>query len=664
MPRSLVLGNGNILICYDRYGQVRDFYFPYVGQENHTANCVHRVGLWSDGKFEWMSDSSWSIDIDYEKHSLAAHITAKNDKLGLTVSFRDVVYNEDNIFLRNVSITNNTEKKKEVKIFFGQQFQISGIQHGNTAYYDPDLHTLIHYRGKRVFLIGGKKGEGSFDDYSIGLFNLNGRVGTWKDAENGSLSKNSVEHGSVDSVIAFTNNIGAGKSISLDYWVVAAIDIPQAKNLHESVIKKSPSHIKTTTTSYWHAWVNKLDINFGTFDKDVAELFKKSLLIIRTHVDNNGAIIASGDSAILQHGFDTYSYMWPRDAAITVLALDRTGYPEVSSPFFRYCNEILTDDGYLLHKYRADKSLGSSWHPWVYKGKKQLAIQEDESAIVLYALWWHYQSDKNLEFIEKIYNSFVHNIADFLYEYRDKKTKLPHGSYDLWEEKYGTSTYTSATVYAGLVAASNFARVLGKRGDMQKYYTGAKEVQEGIVKYLYNNNRNFFYKLIDSRDGTKYDETIDISSVYGPFRFGVLSPFDAHITEALNTLHSTLCCNVQIGKVGGAVRYEYDNYQLKRPNTIGNPWFITTLWLYQFDIARARTQKDLEKIKESLTWICKHALKSGILSEQLDPETGEQISVAPLIWSHAEFLHTIMDYLDKERALKSIVTKPNKKDRL
>src|SRR3989344_148916 len=594
MPRSLVLGNGNILICYDNFGQVKDFYFPYVGEENHTSDCVHKIGVWVDGAFSWLSDSSWVISIDYDKNSLASLIVAKNARLELTVIFRDVIYNEENIFVRNVTIQNETDRKRDIRIFFNQQFQIGGVRHGNTAYYEPDLNAIIHHRGQRVFLISGQKDGKFFDDYSIGLFNLEGHDGTWKDAEDGTLSKNPVEHGIVDSVIGFSGTIKGKDSMVADYWVVAAHTIPLAKGLHEHIKLKTPAHIRETTTSYWHAWTNKIDVHFGRFGKEVVDLFKKSLLIIRTHVDNTGAIIASGDSDILQHGLDTYSYMWPRDAALTVLALDRVGYPEVTSPFFFFCNEVLGEDGYLLHKYRADQSVGSSWHPWIYKGKKQLAIQEDETATVLYALWWHYQSNKNLEFIEKIYNSFIQRVGDFLYSYRDESTGLPHGSYDLWEEKYGTSTYTASSVYAGLVAASNFARVLGKHGDMQKYYTGAKAVQKGILKYLYNDKRKFFYKLVDMRDGIKrYDETIDISSVYGPWRFGVLSPYDARIVESFNTLKGTLCCNVQIGKVGGVVRYEGDKYHMKYPGIVGDPWFVTTLWLYQYEIATAKTYKEL-----------------------------------------------------------------------
>ncbi len=37
MPRSLVLGNGTMLATFDEFLQLKDFYYPHVGEEDHTA---------------------------------------------------------------------------------------------------------------------------------------------------------------------------------------------------------------------------------------------------------------------------------------------------------------------------------------------------------------------------------------------------------------------------------------------------------------------------------------------------------------------------------------------------------------------------------------------------------------------------------------------------
>ena len=65
MARSLVLGNGTMLIALDHVGQVRDFYYPYAGEELQTGgDCVHRIGVWAEGKFSWFGSGVWDISIN------------------------------------------------------------------------------------------------------------------------------------------------------------------------------------------------------------------------------------------------------------------------------------------------------------------------------------------------------------------------------------------------------------------------------------------------------------------------------------------------------------------------------------------------------------------------------------------------------------------------
>ena len=43
----------------------------------------------------------------------------------------------------------------------------------------------------------------------------------------------------------------------------------------------------------------------------------------------------------------------------------------------------------------------------------------------------------------------------------------------------------------------------------------------------------------------------------------------------------------------------------------------------------------------------KYSQKSGVLSEQINPENGEQMSATPLTWSQAEYVKTILDLNQK-----------------
>jgi oligosaccharide amylase len=640
--RSLILGNGSMLVALDNRGQVRDLYFPRVGLENHVyGSLVHRIGVYTDGAISWFSDPSWTISVECDTNALKGLIHAKNEAMGVELSFEDVVYNESPIFIRKVKVKNLRNVRREIKVYFGQEFEIFHSHVGGTGYYDPAANAIIHYKGQRVFLVSGSIGTTPDFDYAIGLANFEGKEGTFRDAEDGALSKNSIEHGSVDSVLGLYATYDANEEKTLYHWITAGRSLKDVKALQTDLLKKTPEHLIETTTNFWNAWVNKYEWSFYEMTPPQIALFKKSLMFVRAHVDDGGGIIASPDSDMLQHGKDTYAYVWPRDASYAAIALDRAGDPNVAERFFTFVNSVMEEDGYFMHKYLPDKSLGSSWHPWVKDGKTQLPIQEDETALVLFALNEHYKHSRDLEFIEKVFNPLMRKAADFLVRYRDKKTGLPSPSYDLWEEKRGTSTFTAASVYGALSASANIATILGKKKIAKTYADAAKEVKEGILKYLYDPDMGIFVKQIDTETHVR-DLTIDFSSVYGIFSFGVLPVDDERLIKAFKKTTDALSAG---DPAGGFTRYEHDAYY--RMGSRSNPWFVATLWYAEYLIERAKKESDLKPVREIFEWVTKHAQPSGILSEQLSADTGEQLSVAPLCWSHASYVYCVLAYLDK-----------------
>lgn len=646
MPRSVVVGNGNILVGLDDVGQVRDFYFPYVGLENHVGgHNRHRIGVWADGEFRWIDDASWKIEVQCALESFFGAIRARNEALGVELSFTDVVYNERDIFIRRIEVKNLRSSRRVVKLFFGHQFEIYESHRGDSAYYDPIHHCIIHYKGRRVFLANARVGGATFDDYAVGVFNIEGKEGTHRDAEDGELSKNPVEHGPTDSVIGVTLILEPEKVGSVHYWLAVAETVDDVLSHNEYLLKKGAEHLIRTTTDYWRAWVDKYQFQFQGLPDSVQTLFKKSLFIVRAHVDEDGAIIASSDSDMFQLGKDTYAYMWPRDAAFAAMALDRAGDANVARRFFEFCRDVVTTDGYFMHKYRPDKSLGSSWHAWVGKGAIQLPIQEDETALVLVSLWKHYEITRDLEFIESVYQRLVERTGNFLLSFRDFRTGLPKPSYDLWEERLGIHTFTAAAAYGGLQAAAKFANLLGKKRSEGNFLHGAEEIRRSIIKYLYDESRGVFNRRVIVEGGEIIpDTTIDISGPYGVFLFGVLPPEDPKLKRAFEGARAALTPQTSIG---GIARYEGDRYYADYTDVPGNPWIITTLWYAEYLTSSAQHPKELDDVRKLLGWVADRALASGVLPEQVNPHTGAPISATPLTWSHAQFVIAVIHYLNK-----------------
>ena len=83
MSKPIALGNGNLLICLDNFGRVKDFYYHYAGLENHVGEeMVHKIGIWVDNRLSWLDEPTWHIDVGSESETMASNIVAKNSSLG------------------------------------------------------------------------------------------------------------------------------------------------------------------------------------------------------------------------------------------------------------------------------------------------------------------------------------------------------------------------------------------------------------------------------------------------------------------------------------------------------------------------------------------------------------------------------------------------------
>ena len=158
------------------------------------------------------------------------------------------------------------------------------------------------------------------------------------------------------------------------------------------------------------------------------------------------------------------------------------------------------------------------------------------------------------------------------------------------------------------------------------------------------------------------DMVID-SATYGLWRFGMYPPDEPRIVETMTSIKDQLANQAA---AGGIARYQDDYYFKVDPDTNkvpGNPWFICTLWLAQWYIATAKTAHDLKPAREIIKWVVDHQLPGGLLSEQLDPNTGGPLSVSPLTWSAAELIATVDEFCKRSErvrrsALSTVPPKP------
>ena len=457
--RDLPVGNGSLLVNFDDKYQLRDIYFPHVGQENHTQGLPCRFGIWVNGSFSWVASNDWTRKLKYLSETLVTAVTLTNPKLGVTVSCNDTVASHENTFLRRVSVTNDGTERAEVRVFLHHDLRIYENNFGDTAFYDPETQAIIHYKKHRYFLINT---EPHFESFATGRKAFQNQEGTWRDAEDGFLQGGAITEGSVDSTIGVHFTLEQNKSFEFYYWIAAGTSYPDVAALNKLVLERRPQNYLDYTANYWRAWVNKNEFDFRDLSESVIDFYKRSLLIVHTQIDNDGAILAANDYDVTERATDHYSYLWTRDGAFVANALDLAGYSHLTRKFFDFCGRIIHKDGYFLQKYNADGTVASGWHAaWdVHRKEKLVPIQQDETSLVLWALWEHYDRYRDIEFAHRMYRKLTVPCADFLVSFRDEQTGLPKPSWNLWEDRHGVHTFTCATVVAGAACSVEFRGAL------------------------------------------------------------------------------------------------------------------------------------------------------------------------------------------------------------
>jgi len=523
--QRLPIGNGQVLVNFDKeYNS--ETYISTCWAGNQTIGHVSQFGVWADGKFAWVG-SGWNIQRHYSKESNVTDVRLHNEELKLEIQMHDLVDYYYNIFMREIHVKDLSGKARDVRLFFHHDFHISETEVGDTAYYDPKVKGVIQYKKQRWFLMNGATAAGiGINQWSTGNKEVNGAEGTWRDAEDGVLGKNGIAQGSVDSTIGINLKVPANSTEVAHAWVCFGTNYAQVTELNDYVKQQGADFFVPRNQNYWRLWVNPIHIDFLNLPQKIVDLFKRSLLVISTQIDADGAIIAANDHDIAQFARDTYSYMWPRDGALVANALSRAGYRDTVEKFFTFCSEVITKDGY----YFISTIQISHWHRAGTPGTRWRARSADSrrrNCFSTLVSLEHFKRNRNVTYMKPLFQGMITNAADFLVRFRDPVTKLPLPSYDLWEERYGVHLFTVSSVIAGLRAAANFAHTLGDLQKHRLYEETADEVLEAMCKHLWSEKDSRFCRMATrTPEGYKLDMTVD-AAMYSCFAFAGMPTHDS-----------------------------------------------------------------------------------------------------------------------------------------
>lgn len=634
-----IIGNSKMLATLNMDGDLIRLWWPQITYPQHIKNSFG--GLFIDGetaKTLWMNDDEFERTQCYVENTNILSTIALSQRYKIKIELNDFAAAGTDTLVRNFRIHNTDNIEKEMKFLYYTAFQTHDSSLYASAYFDYENDALVHYKHKYAFAIGSQSEINGFTiDKSL------------EDAQDGKLE-------GVDCLVSDNGcilfNLGIlkpGECKDVSIYISCGDGHNAALDELNKIKKSGYDKLFKDTLVYWKDYLSSgRKINLS--DKKIEEIYNRSLLVFKLLTDEANGAIAAGPE--IDETFDKcggYGYSWGRDAAYIVNAFDKAGYADISTNFYKWAKRIQERNGGFQQRYHMDGYLAPAW-----------GAQIDETGAILWGIYKHYEYTNDIDFLSDMWNT-IKSSAEYLIGFIDRETGLPKPSMDLWEERSGEHLYSASSVSGGLYSASKAAKILGFHDLSEKYSKEAQCIRNAILRLGWKPEKNCFLRGIKreigrsvaleheksdkiitevSRKGyTKYylfeDNIVDVSLL------GISEPFDiiAAEDEKMKATAAVIENKLWVPEVGGLKRYEDDIY------IGGNPWILTTLWLALYKTRIG----DFNRALELLKWASDHSTPLGLLPEQIDRITGEPAWVIPLTWSHAMYVLTVLELIEKDK---------------
>jgi alpha,alpha-trehalase len=603
-------GNGRILLTVNGDGEWNQLFYPYPGQFQHLREM--RLGVYDVDarRFSWLRPGN-GFSVRQEPSGAANFPESRWTGYGLSLRVEDLVHPNHDLILRVIRV--RADPARKLRLFSYQSLQIAESIYQETAYVDAEAKSLVHYKRRFYFEFFG---DPTFTRAVCGEHSLKGLRGTYVDAEDGLLEGHGIAHGAADSALQWDVDAVPDRDQVVSLFVAIGPSTADVHELREYVRAGHVGRFEEEARAFWKAWVRRRMPEFPTeLSPEAANVYQTSVVMMRHAAGLNGSIIASPDTTALAVGGDTYNYCWWRDGGYVSKAMDEAGLYEYAQRFLEFAAVCQSPDGSFLHRHFPDGAVGSTWHPPPF-------LQVDQTATVVAAVWHHFKRGGDSDALLDLW-PLVKGAATFLTAFRDPETGLPAASFDLWEERKGIHTYSTATVIHALERAARIAQELGK--EATEWHAAAEEMRVAARRHLWDASEGRFVRSLSPRDA-KIDSSVLLALKLG------LVPWDDPIARSTVETVERRLWNP---KVGGLARFEGDEYYGRE-----NPWLICTLWLAE---ARLRLGHR-ERCRELIEWVASHATPPRLLPEQIDAVTGQARSAVPLTWSHSTFVDVVHKY--------------------
>lgn len=499
-----IIGNSSILVSLNKKGDILRFYAPQIDYMQHINN--HKMGLVvNDCVVQWLNDNTYFNHEQYYEENTNILVT-KIFNNNICILQRDFVDVNIDVMVRQYVITYNDYDTTNLKIMALCDKE-GDLQRFVCGQYDEQLDCLMQYGKDSYFTTFSNQHSHS---YIINDAIERANILAYDTIEYEGLSK--------DSAIVYPFVFNDNHEQVVNIFIGFRENYILAKQMVETVRKIDTNLMYEDTKKYWkNVIVSAKKYNFK--NEKEKQIYERSILTLLLYTNNNtGGIIASCevDEKIQKCG--RYAYCWPRDAMYLMMGYNCVGLDSIPNLFYsKFVPNTQSENGMWEQRFYTDTSQGPSW------GK-----QTDQTSSMVIGMI--NQIDKMPDSIFKeIVKQSIEKGVEYLLNNIDE-FGMQQNSYDTWENFYGKSQYTLASIYCALKHYCTF------NPNSEK----TKKINT-ILDTIYNNILNCFWRedlgYFAKQDN---DNVLDVGILGLVFPFKVLSPLEERVVKSVNVIEQKL----------------------------------------------------------------------------------------------------------------------------
>jgi alpha,alpha-trehalase len=382
------------------------------------------------------------------------------------------------------------------------------------------------------------------------------------------------------------------------------------------------------TLDYWRRW-SAVCTYHGPYRQQV---LRSALVLKLLTYEPTGAVVAAPTTSLPEsiggsRNWD-YRYTWLRDASLILYALMTLGYDDEGTDFMHWLEHTIGDDPTRtpqimygidscteLPEHVLDHLEGYRCSAPVRVGNAAASQRQlDIYGEVLRAAALHYRRpDSDPAQAWPVLRGLVEQAA----------ANWQQPGHGIWEVRSGPTQYTYGKLmcWAAVDAGVKLASHHGLDAPLSEWCRTRDAIRDAILQHAYADDLGAFTQAFGN-------QTLDASSLIIP-RIGFLPPADARVRSTVRTIHERLTRHGQV-------------YRYRTPDGLRGSEGTFTLCTFWLADALA-LEGSLDAAHDVFARGLSATNDLGLLAEEVDPGTGEQLGNFPQGFSHLALVGAAVD---------------------